>query len=59
MEQSKKWYMSKTIWINLIALGAMIMQTQTGFIVTPEVQAMGLTLVNLAIRAVTKQELTM
>ena len=59
MEQTKKWYMSKTVWINLIALGAMMIQTQTGFIVGPEFQTMALTMVNLAVRAVTKQELTL
>jgi fumarate reductase subunit C len=58
MEQSKKWYLSKTVWINVIALAGLIVQTQTGFLLTPEVQAMALTLVNLAVRAVTKQELT-
>jgi fumarate reductase subunit C len=56
--ETKKWYLSKTIWINVIALAGLIVQTQTGFLLTPEVQAMALTLVNLAVRAVTKQELT-
>lgn len=59
MEQSKKWYLSKTVWINVIALAGFVVQTQTGFLLTPEVQAMALTLVNLAVRAVTKQELTL
>jgi len=59
MEQSKKWYLSKTVWINVIALAGLIVQTQTGFLLTPEVQAMALTLVNLAVRSVTKQELTL
>jgi len=57
--ETKKWYTSKTVWINLIALSALVVQTQTGFIMTPEIQAMALTLVNLAVRAVTKQELTL
>lgn len=57
--ETKKWYMSKTVWINIVALAGLIAQTQTGFILTPEIQAMALTLVNLAVRAVTKQELTL
>ena len=57
--ETKKWYTSKTIWINILALAGLVVQTQTGFIVTPEIQAMALTLVNLAVRAVTKQELTL
>lgn len=56
MEQGKKWYLSKTIWINIIALTAMVIQTQTGFIITPELQAMALTVINLGVRAVTNQE---
>lgn len=59
MENTKKWYTSKTVWINIVALAGLIVQTQTGFILTPEIQAMALTLVNLAVRAVTKQELTL
>lgn len=57
MEQSKKWYASKTVWINGIALFAMIAQMQTGFILTPDVQALALTLINLGLRAVTKEEI--
>jgi hypothetical protein len=56
--ETKKWYLSKTVWINIVALVGLIVQTQTGFLLTPEVQAMALTLVNLAVRTVTKQELT-
>lgn len=57
--ETKKWYTSKTIWINIVALAALILQTQTGFIMTPEIQAMALTLVNLGVRAVTSKELTL
>lgn len=57
--ETKKWYTSKTVWINLIALTALVVQTQTGFIMTPEIQAMALTLVNLGVRAVTSKELTL
>lgn len=57
--ETKKWYTSKTIWINIVALAGLILQTQTGFILTPEIQAMALTLVNLGVRAVTSKELTL
>lgn len=57
--ETKKWYMSKTVWINIVALAALILQTQTGFILTPEFQAMALTFVNLGVRAVTSRELTL
>lgn len=57
MDNSKKWYLSKTIWINAIGLAVIIVQTQTGFIITPELQAMALTLINLGVRAITKEEI--
>jgi len=50
---AKKWYRSKTIWVNLIAAGAMIVQSQTGFVISPEEQAAILAVVNLVLRAVT------
>ncbi len=58
MEPSKKWYVSKTVWVNAIALFAMIAQMQTGFIVTPDLQAVLLTLVNLGLRTITKEQIT-
>lgn len=58
METGKKWYVSKTVWVNAIALFAMVAQMQSGFIVTPDLQAVLLTLVNLGLRAVTKEEIT-
>lgn len=53
----KKWYLSKTVWVNVIAVGGIILQTQTGFIMTPELQALTLSLINLWLRAVTKEEI--
>lgn len=53
----KKWYLSKTIWANLIALAALGIQTQTGFVVTAELQTGLLVLINLGLRVVTKEEI--
>ena len=53
----KKWYLSKTLWINLVAAIALIAQLHFGFIVSPEEQLAILTLINLAVRIVTKEEL--
>lgn len=53
----KKWYMSKTVWVNALALGAVLLQTQFGFILTPELQAMALTFINLGLRTVTREEI--
>lgn len=53
----KKWYLSKTIWVNLIALVTLGIQTQTGFVVTAELQTGLLVLINLGLRVVTKEEI--
>lgn len=49
----KTWYASKTLWLNLIAVIALIVQTQTGFVVNPETQAGLLAVINLVLRAIT------
>lgn len=54
----KKWYLSRTLWVNFIALIALIIQTATGKdIMAPEYQGMILTLANVILRIITKQEL--
>lgn len=53
----KKWYVSKTVWVNILALAGLILQSQFGFIFTPETQAFVLSLVNLGLRTVTKEEI--
>jgi hypothetical protein len=55
--EPKKWYASKTIWVNLIAAGALIVQTQTGFVVNAEAQGALLIVINIVLRAVTKAPL--
>lgn len=52
-----KWYTSKTLWTNTFGLAALIVQLQFGFIIPPEYQAMGLTVVNYLLRFITKTEL--
>lgn len=54
----KKWYESKTFWVNIIAAGALGVQMKYGFIIGPELQALGLTVVNLVLRKLTKTEVT-
>ena len=52
---SKSIWTSKTIWINALAIIVMIVQNYTGYVVTPELQVMVLGVINLILRAVTKQ----
>lgn len=54
----KKWYLSKTVWMNLVGVAAILIQTQTGFIIDAEAQAAILALINLVLRAVTKEAIT-
>jgi len=54
----KKFWMSKTFWVNILAAAAMLAQMHVGFVVSPELQAMGLTVVNLVLRKITKEPVT-
>ena len=51
----KKWYASKTFWVNVIAAGGLIAQIKWGFIVDADTQALMLSVVNLALRKITKE----
>jgi len=54
----KKWYLSKTLWVNAIALIAIIAQLITGReIISQEAQGLFLTGINIILRILTKQEL--
>lgn len=53
----KKWIRSKTLWINIIAIVAIILQAEYGFVVSPEIEVAALGAINLILRAVTKEGL--
>ena len=57
-EEAKKVYQSKTFWVNVIAILAILAQTQTGFVIGAESQATILAAINLVLRAITKQPIT-
>lgn len=50
---TKKWYKSKMLWVNVLALLALLVQVKYGFVIDPVEQAAALTIVNLILRAVT------
>lgn len=54
---TKKFYQSKTFWVNVIATIAIGVQTQTGFVIDPSIQAVVLSVLNTGLRLVTKQGL--
>lgn len=53
----KIWYASKTIWLNLLSLVAILVQTQTGFVIDAEMEVAILGIINLILRIVTKEEI--
>lgn len=53
----KKWWLSKTVWVNALALVALVAQMQTGFVFSPEMQAFVLSMINLGLRTITREEI--
>lgn len=55
---NKKWYMSKTLWVNFMSFIAIVIQVVTGKeLFSPEYQALALTIINAILRVVTKTSL--
>ena len=51
---NKKWYVSKTVWVNVLAILAAIF---TDIELTPETQIAILGVINLILRLVTKEKI--
>jgi len=51
MAEVKKWYQSRILWANILALIAMIVQSRYGFVIALEEQVAILTIANLVLRA--------
>lgn len=54
---AKPWYLSRTLWLNFLAIAAMFVQSATGFAISPEEQAAILAVVNIFLRFLTKEEI--
>jgi len=55
----KEWWKSKTLWVNVCAIGIMVAEyLLTEQIIMPEVHAIILAAINLALRVITKTGLT-
>lgn len=50
----KKWYTSRTLWVNALAIVWFITQHFTGWVIPPEYQALALAGVNKLLRLITK-----
>jgi len=55
---TKRWYTSKTLWANLLAIVALVAQAEFGYALDVEAQAALLAVINLILRALTKKGLS-
>lgn len=53
--QVKRIILSKTIWVNFVSLICFFLQQKYGFIIDPDLQLQFLSLINIALRFVTKE----
>ncbi len=58
MNKGKKIYKSKALWLNVIAIGAMVAQNYLGMTIDAETQVSILAAVNVCLRLVTKEPVT-
>ena len=54
----KKFYLSKTFWVNVVCAAALGLQMRYGFVIGAELQALALTTINLGLRKITNQPVT-
>lgn len=54
MQEAKPIWQSKTLWLNLVAILALVLQTYTGFVIDPEKQVVILGGINTILRFITK-----
>jgi len=53
--ETKKWWQSKTVWVNIVAGTALIVQAVMGRdVLSPDIQATILAVINIVLRVVTK-----
>ena len=55
---TKRWYTSKTLWVNLLAIVALIVQAEFGYILDVEAQSVILAGINLLLRIIIKKGLS-
>ena len=54
--ETKAWWTSKTIWVNVLAVAATFATSQFGFEISAETQIAILGVVNFILRVITKSE---
>jgi len=58
LSAGKKWYESKVVWVNAIAVVALVAQSYFGYSIPAAYEATALGLLNLILRAITKDPIT-
>lgn len=58
MDTTTKWFASKTMWTNIVAVAASFGAKQLGVDIDAQTQVAILVVINLILRAVTKQPLS-
>ena len=53
----KKWFKSKMLWVNIIAIASIIVRSEMGYTFTPEVELIILGAINMILRVITKEEI--
>jgi len=53
----KKWYRSKTLWVNAIGIGAIILQYEYGFVLDAQYEIIILGIINGILRLITNEGL--
>lgn len=57
--ENKKWYKSKTVYLNLVALALIVVQSSVGVEVIPvEFQTMIVAVLNMVVRCITSTNIT-
>lgn len=55
--ETKKWYVSKTFWVNLLALAAMFAQGREDLVLDGQTQGIILAAINIILRFITKEKI--
>lgn len=50
---------SKTMWANILAMVALLLQFRYGFVISPEEQAAILAVINMLLRLITQEKLSL
>lgn len=50
---------SKTMWVNILTMVALLLQFRYGFVISPEEQAAILAVINMLLRLITQEKLSL